>query len=142
RAEQEAAKLRRRQQAAQLAANVVQQGSNLVTAVSEIFAANAGIPIVGIINAGVAIASMFAAFATAKSQASQLTNRRAFKGGPMDDYLRGRSSGFVSRGGQSDIPGRGDGFRVEGTDLVIGGDEFLMNERESRANAPFLAAMN
>lgn len=142
-AEKEAAKLRRRQQAAQLAANLAQQGSNLVTAVSEIFAANAGIPLVGIINAGVAIASMFASFASAKSQAQSAVGRRAYKGGALEDYLgRKRTSGFVKRGGQSDIPGRGNGYRVMGTDLVFGGDEFMMNENESRANAKFLTAMN
>src|SRR5690606_21290157 len=142
-AEKEAAKLRRGQQAAQLAANLVQQGSNLATAVTQIFTANAGIPIVGIINAGVAIAAMFAAFAKAKSQAQTAVSQRAYKGGPLHDYLGGeRRSGFVKRGGASDKPGRGNGYRVEGTGLVFGGDEFMMNEDDSRIHDKFLTAMN
>lgn len=142
-ARKEAEKLRRRQNAIEIADNLVKQGSNLATAVTEIFAANAGIPIVGIIQAGLAITAMFSAFNRAKSQAQAVISQRAFEGGPLEDYLGGkRRSGFVKRGGQSDKPGRGNGYRVQGTDLVIGGDEFLMNEDESRIHDKFLTAMN
>ena len=134
RAQKEADKLRKRQQANQLAANLVKQGSNLATAVTEIISANAGIPIIGILNAGIAISAMFAAFKQAKAQARGVVGQRAYKGGVMGDYLdqsRKRRSGFVKRGGMSDIPGRGDGYSVEGTDLVIGANEFMMNEKTS-----------
>lgn len=142
-AEQKAAELRRKQQSAQLIANTIKQASNLATAVSEIFASNAGIPIVGIIQAGISIAAMFAAFASAKSQAQSAVSQRAYKGGPLDDYLGGkRRSGFVKRGGTSDKPGRGSGYRIMGTDVVVGGDEFMMNEDDSRVHDKFLTAMN
>src|SRR5690606_24555805 len=90
--------------------------------------------VVGLAIAGLAIPTFLALFRAAQSQARAAVGvgQRAYKGGPLAEYLGGRRSGFVDRGGRSDIPGRGDGYRVQGTDLVIGGDEFLMNERTSR----------
>lgn len=140
-AQRKAEQLRRRAQAAQLAANAAQQISNLITSATEILKAHAGIPLAGLAVAALGISTMYSLFSQARAQATSVT--RAYKGGPMEDYLGGkRRSGFVNRGGQSDKPGRGDGYRVEGTNLVIGADEFMMNEDESRRHSKFLTAMN
>lgn len=137
-------RLEQQQMRAQLAADAARQISNMVTGVTSLLAAEASKGIVGVGIAALAIPTFLALFRAAQSQARAAVGigQRAYKGGPMGDYLGGRRSGFVDRGGRSDIPGRGDGYRVQGTDLVIGGDEFLMNERTSRKQERFMGLMN
>jgi hypothetical protein len=140
-AQKEAEKLQRRQQAVALAANAIKQGSNLLTAITEIFKTTVGIPFAGIGMAIAAIGSMWGLYAQAKAQTSSSVGQRAYKGGRIGGYFE-RDSGFVKKGGRSDIPGRGDGYRILGTDTVVGGDEFFLNEGTSRAHEDFLSYMN
>lgn len=137
-------RLEQQQMRAQLAADAARQISNMVTGVTSLLATEASKGVVGIGIAALAIPTFLALFRAAQSQARAAVGigQRAYKGGPLADYLGGRRSGFVDRGGRSDIPGHGDGYRVQGTDLVIGGDEFLMNERTSRKQERFMNLMN
>lgn len=144
RALQERQRLEQQQMRAQLAADAARQISNMVTGVTSLLAAEASKGVLGIGIAALAIPTFLALFRAAQSQAQAAVGSvsRAYKGGPLAEYLGGRRSGFVDKGGRSDIPGRGDGYRVEGTNLVIGGDEFLMNEKTSRRQEGFMNLMN
>ena len=137
-------RLEQQQMRAQLAADAARQISNMVTGVTSLLATEASKGVIGIGIAALAIPTFLALFRAAQSQAraAVVVGQRAYRGGPLAEYLGGRRSGFVDRGGRSDIPGRGDGYRVQGTDLVIGGDEFLMNERTSRKQERFMGLMN
>lgn len=117
-----------------------EQIGSLITASANIYKAFSALGPIGVALSIAAIGLMFSTFIATKARAKQAT--RAYKGGALSDYLGNRNSDFVSPGGPSDIPGRGDGYRVEGTNLLIGGDEFLMSEGPAREHAKFLRKMN
>ena len=141
----ESKKLRKQALREELASNLISQGSNLALTVAKTFSANASLPFgVGLAISLFQIAAMFASFAKFKSQIKAL-DQSAYQGGSLTDYLQPgeRSEGFVSRGGSSDRPGHGGrGYKVLGTNLRIGGDEFLMNDRASQKHHLFLSDMN
>ncbi len=120
----------------QLAVDGAQQISALATAVAGIFSKSAtalgpfGIPI-----AIAAIVSMFALFRNYKNQVKALSTS-AYKGGKISDYL------LPGETAKSDRPGYGEGHRVEGTNLKIGADEFLVNAVTTSKHLPFLNEFN
>lgn len=122
----------------QLIADSIQQASSLATAVSKIFAANAGIPIVGIIQAIASITTLFALFSKFKSQASSAAapETRAYRGGKLD-----RDYGFVNTQGRTDRFG-GKGHRIEDSNLIVGGKEFINKEEISTKHSKFLYDLN
>ena len=134
---QERAGLQRKLAQQQLIADSLQQASSLATAVSKIFAANAGIPIAGIVTALASISTMFALFARFKSQArAAATEVRAYRGGALDkDY------GFVNTQGRTDKFG-GRGHKVEDSNLILGGKEFVNKEEVSVEHRKFLYELN
>lgn len=123
------------------ALETVEQVSSLITASANIFQAFSAIPIVGVPLAIAAIGLMFGTFIATKARASQAS--RAFKGGPLANYLAGeRDGGFVNPGGPSDIPGRGNGIPVGDTGLVLGSDEFVVSEGPAKEHADHLKRLN
>src|SRR5690625_7824187 len=60
-----------------------------------------------------------------------------------ESNIRGiRDSGWVDKGGRSDIPGRGRGHMVEGSNLILGGNEWVTNEDTARRQHRFLSLMD
>lgn len=128
----------------QLIIDELSQASTLATTVPIIFkkGVESGTLIVGIVSAIAAIASMFALFASFKAKAKSLASSnsvKAFTGGALEDYQE--KSGWVNKNGRTDKRG-GRGHRVEDSDLVLGGYEFVTNEDTSQRHGRFLEAMN
>jgi hypothetical protein len=88
----------------------------------------AGIPI-----ALAVIASMIGIFSKINNSSKKL-----YTGGPLDQE---GVTGFVNKSGRSDRNG-GRGHRVEDSNLVLGGKEFVVNESTSMKHAAFLEALN
>ena len=123
------------------AIETVEQVGSLITASANIFQAFSAIPIVGVPLAIAAIATMFGTFIATKARASAAS--RAFKGGPLANYLAGeRNTDFISPGGPSDVIGRGDGIPIGNTGVVVGGDEFLIAEGPAKEHTGFLRKLN
>jgi hypothetical protein len=128
----------------QLASDLLAQGSSIATGIAGILATSGSLgPIAGPILAAAAIISFLAIFKKYKAASKAAASEKAYKGGSLADYLHGeRDSGFVSRNGQSDIPGRGKGMRVEGTNLVLGAKEFVVSEGPAQKYQHLLEAIN
>lgn len=121
---------------AETAIQAAQQVGALITAVANITASGSKFGLLGIPLIAAAVISMFALFRNYKSQAKSITSQTAYKGGLIGDYLN------PGQTAKSDRPGRGIGHRVEGTNLSVGADEFLINAVATSGNMPFLKAFN
>lgn len=131
-AEKERVKLRKQQLKAQLASDSIQQLSGMVTMASGILAQSGKLgPILGPILAAAAIFSMTQLYKNYKSEAKALTSERAFKGGPVDQFLGGRSDKYGGRG-----------HKVEDSNLVLGGDEFIIRGQTTKKQRSFLESLN
>jgi hypothetical protein len=118
---------------AQLILDTAVQASNLITASTEIFAALAGIPFVGIPLAIATIALMTGAFVTAKVKAFQLVNdqKQSFgEGGTIDGKPH-------TQGGQKYVSIDGSGGVVE-----LEGGEHVTRKRQAMKYATLLDAIN
>ncbi len=128
-------KLRKKQLAQQLIQDSIQQGSSIVTMASNILA-SPGVSLLGPAGIPVAlavIASFLGIFS--KIKASQ---KKLYTGGSLDQE---GVTGFVNKSGRSDRNG-GRGHKVEDSNLVLGGREFVVNESTSMKHAAFLEALN
>lgn len=126
--EKQAADLRDKAQKRALAAEIIAQVSNTVSAVAKIWNANAGIPIVGAIIAGAQIAAMFAAIAAARQKAKASAVERLYTGGEIP-------------WGRTDEDGK-RGYMIEGTNIMVGGGEFVTNRAVTKENREFLKRLN
>jgi hypothetical protein len=127
----------------QLIADTAAQASNIVTSVSGILASAGKLgPILGPILAAAGILSIISLFRRYKSDAKNLASQKAYKGGSLSNYMGDRDSGPVAPGASSDLPGRGNGLRVEGTNLRIGGDEYLVRASSAKKYADILPQIN
>ena len=128
----------------QLIADTASQASNLVTSITGILSGAGKLgPILGPILAAAGILSIISLFRRYKSESKNLASQRAYKGGSLANYMTGeRDSGMVAPGASSDQPGKGRGLRVEGTDLVIGGDEYLVRASSAKKYAAILDQIN
>lgn len=139
--EKEALAEQRKIQKQRNAIDTAEQIGSLITASANIYKSFSPLGPFGVALAIAAIGTMFGTFAATKIRASRAA--RAFKGGPLGNYLNGdRSGGFIAPGGASDIPGRGDGYRIEGTNMRVGGDEFIVSEGPAREHGKFLKKLN
>lgn len=131
-AEKERVKLRKQQLKARLASDATAQLSGLATMASNILAHAGKLgPILGPILAAAGILAMTQIFKNYKAEAKALTSERAFTGGPVDQFLAGRSD---RQGGR--------GHRVEDSNLIIGGDEYIVRGSTTAKNRPFLDGFN
>ena len=126
--------IQKQQLKVQTALQAAEQISSLATAVAGIFSKSAGA--LGVFGIPIAIAGIVSLFALFKSYKNQVKSLTAYKGGKISDYLE------PGQTASSDRPGYGRGHRVEGTNLRIGADEFLVNAVSTSSNLPFLRAFN
>lgn len=135
-ADKEAQELQKKRAKAELVQNIATQISNLTTAAAKVFSATSGIPFIGIPLALGFIASMYGAFKAFKSQAK--ADIKLYSGAErVGDYF-----GYVKRGHESDIPGRGRGHRIEGTNVVLGGNEMVSTEEAARVQGELFMDVN
>jgi len=133
-AQAEREKLQRKAAKQKLIQDAAAQASSLTTGVANIIAAESAKGLLGIAFALTAIIGIFAMFKRFKAEANKET--RVYRGGRLKDY------GFVNKRGRTDVPGRGRGHRVEDSNLVLGGAEFVSSEDISRENERFLSNLN
>lgn len=126
-ARQEALKQQARAQRTQILIDTATQASSLVTSSANIFKSLSALGPIGVGLAIATIATLFGAFAATKAQALQATKL----------YTGGR----VPLGGHDDRNG-GKGHRVEGTNLVVGAGEWVINRKASDKHNSFLNALN
>ena len=126
--------LLKKQHNQQVAQEIAQQVVSLGTAAANFFASGAKFgPIIGITMASAAIGAMFAIMKATRSRASQTSKN--FTGGVLD-----LASGQVDRHGSNDQYGRG--YAIEGTNKIIGGNEFIVKQSKSIKDLDFLKAYN
>lgn len=127
---------------AQLVNDLVQQSSSLITASAGIFKAMSSIPFVGVPLAIGFIATMFAAFAKSKIDASKAA--KLYKGtGRIDEHFKTKT--YV--GSKSDLYGNGyavtDADTGEDMGVRISGKEPLINEAVGQGvNRSFFESLN
>ena len=128
-------KLRKKQLAQQLLQDAIQQGSSITSMAANILA-SPGVSLLGPAGIPVAlltIAAMIGIFS--KIKASQ---KKLYSGGSLQ---QDGVTGFVNKQGRTDRNG-GRGHAVEDSNLVLGGEEFVVNGRTSMKHAAFLEALN
>lgn len=134
-AAEEEKKIRKDQLTQQLVQDELRIASSLAVAIANIIqweTATKGF--LGIITAGIGIIGAIALFSKYKSQVSKLED-----GGSL---LGVRNSGFVNRSfGRSDRFG-GRGHRIEDSNVVVGGSEFIINEEDSLAFPTIIEHIN
>ena len=126
--EKKGQELREKAAKRELAANIASQIANTGAAVAKIFNANAGIPILGAVLAGIQIAAMFATIAAARQKAKAAATEKLFTGGMLPF-------------GKSDENG-GTGYKIQGTNFEVGGGEFILNRKVTQRHLPFVKALN
>lgn len=112
-----------------------QQVQALITAVANITKDGSKLGIFGIPLIAAGIISLFAIYRNFRAQAKSL-GQTAYKGGKISDYLE------PGQTAKSDRPGYGRGHKVEGTNLSIGADEYLINAVTTSKNIDFLDRLN
>jgi len=127
--------LRKKEIRQKLAADNLQQGSSLITSSANIIQAFSPLGGAGIALAAVSIAAMIALFIKTRAQAYELANESAYTGGPMTQFLNGKSD----RDGQRAyvvVNEKGESV------LNLGGNETIVNASASSKYKAELAAMN
>ncbi len=128
-------KLRKKQLAQQLLQDGIQQASSIASMAANVLA-SPGVSLLGPAGIPIAIATI-AAFIGIISKIKS-SSKKLYTGGPLDQE---GVTGFVNKQGRSDRNG-GRGHRVEDSNLVLGGKEFVVNENTSMRHADFLEALN
>lgn len=129
--------LQRQQQRAQAFIESAQQAGALAVAVANIIKDSSKFGLAGVLAAGGAILSMFGIWKKYKAQAAASAGFEAlYTGGRIKDYMK---PGVTPK---SDRPGRGSGHRIEGTNLVVGADEWLLNAITSKKQDRFIQGLN
>ena len=132
--ERERAQLLERQRRQQIAQESAQQAAAIGTAVANFMASGAKFgPVVGLSLAATAIAGMFSIIRAAKSQTQDVV--KMHEGGALDLH-----SGFVKKHGRNDKYQKG--YRIEGTNKEVGGNEFIIRQSLALKDQEFLEAYN
>lgn len=139
-AEKEKTRLKKKQLEQQLIFDEIAQASALTTAVAQIIESTSGIPIVGIVLAGLAIASMVALFDQYKSQVNSLSGLREGLNPSHDRVERSGGRGFKIKG-RSHEQG-GEIYRQNGTIWEAEKDEILIGTKASIKHDKFLFNLN
>ena len=140
-AEEERDRLRRKALNAQLVADGLAQTSALATAAAQLIAANASIPVVGLVIAGGLLATMLSLFATFKQNAASATQLREGINPIADKSIHSKGKGFTISSGKH---GSGkDAMFVQREKIYFAEDnEILMGTRASEANPQFYKNAN
>jgi hypothetical protein len=134
-------KIQKEAQRRQIIADTAIQAQSLITASIQIIKGFANIPIVGLPLGIAAVASLLGFFAKTKADALKATK---LSGGAekISDYF-----GFGQRHGETDLEGRGDGYRLvdqrtgKPTNVIISGREMLLPESISLPNEQFFQSL-
>lgn len=139
-AQKERERLQRQQARAQLLIDTASQVSSLVTMAANVLKAESGKGLLGVPFALAAIAAMIGIFSSFKAQAKSAggADVRLASGGSVADSGAG---GFVNTSGRTDRNGA-RGHRVEDSNLILGGNEFVVGEGPANQHAEFLKALN
>lgn len=129
-AQKEAEKLKKKQLAQQLINDSISQGSSIVTMATNISERTSLLGPAGIPVALATIAAFLAIIS--KIKASQ---KKLYTGGALED------SGFVNLNGRTDKNG-GRGHRIEDSNIVVGGKEFIVAEGPAQKHRELLEAIN
>lgn len=128
----------------QAAIETATQAASLITTSIEIYKGFAGLPFgLGIPLAIAAIGSLFSFFAATKINAAKATRLYTGTGdGQIRDFF-----GFANKHGESDLPGKGLGYRLydertkSPTNVIISGKEMMLPESISLPHAQFFSSL-
>jgi tape measure domain-containing protein len=128
-AEAKAKQLRDKALRLQLLQDTAQQVSNTAVAVTNIVKNTSAIPVVGILLAAIQIGSLFALLSASRQKAkAEAASTKFFKGGKIPMF-------------RSDENGM-RGNRIEGTNMEVGGNEFVVNRKVTNEHEGFLQRLN
>ena len=117
----------------QLILETITQAASLVSASAQIFNSFASLPFgVGIPIAAGVVAAMIGSFIALKVKAFQAVDQRFSDGGLIPSE---------KNGGRSDKYG-GRGHRVEDTNIILGGGEFVMNAKDTAEHLDLMERIN
>jgi hypothetical protein len=134
RAADEEKKIRKEQLTQQLIADELSAASAIATGIAGLIGKELGTKgILGLITAGIGVIGMIALYSKYKSQVKGLTKLE--HGGSLQD------SGFVNLRGRTDKFGR-PGHRIEDSNIVVGGSEYITNEIDSQRYENVLTRVN
>lgn len=125
-AEQKNRELQAKQTRFQLLQDTATQVSGIATSVVNIIKGTSAIPFVGIALAAVQVAALFALLASARAQSRAAT--RLHTGGRIP-------------WGKTDEDGK-QGYMIEDTGVMVGGNEWVINRKVSDEHDPFLKKLN
>lgn len=149
-AQEEAAKRKKEALRLQLITEGAQQASSIATAIAQLITGWSSLPFgvgvaIGLAQAGILIATIASMRARIKASTAQKLFKGNFLGRVLpeerDEHRSARSSGMVHRYGRTDRNG-GKGYKVLGTDLEIGGDEYLLNGVTTSKQMTFMDKLN
>jgi hypothetical protein len=118
------------------AIQAAQQVGALVTAVANMVKSGSTLGVFGLPLIAASVIGLFAMYKNYKNQVKAINAQAAYRGGKVSDYLENGETAY------SDRPGYGKGHRVQGTNLSIGADEFIMNAGTTEKQLPFLRKLN
>ena len=109
----------------QLLQDTAQQASGIATSVVNIIKGTSAVPFVGIALAAIQVAALFALIASARAQAKAAT--KLYKGGKIPL-------------GKDDE--HGTGYKIEGTNIEVGGGEFVLRRKVVDKHETFIEKLN
>ena len=128
-AETKARQLREKALRLQLLQDTAQQVSNTAVSVTNIIKNTSSIPFVGLLLAAIQIGSLFALLASSRQKAkAEAANTKFFRGGKIPMF-RTDENGMT-------------GNRIEGTNIEVGGNEFVVNRKVTNEHENFLTRLN
>lgn len=115
-----------------------QQAGAIATAVANLIQHGTKYGIAGLFAGAAAVIQLFAIWKNYRTQAKALSasEESLYTGGLIKDHMKPGETP------KSDRPGLGKGHKIEGTNLRVGADEFLMNAVSTSKNLRFLHEMN
>jgi len=141
RLQNEREKLQREAQKRQIIADAITQSQSLITSSINIIKGFSHIPVVGLPLGIAAVGALLAFFVKTKIEALKAT--KLYSGADkVSDHF-----GFGERHGDSDLPGRGSGYRLMNertgrpTNVIISGKEMLLPESVSLPNSEFFHSL-
>lgn len=128
-AETKARQLREKALRLQLLQDTAQQVSNTAVSVTNIIKNTSTIPFVGILLAAIQIGSLFALLSASRQKAkAEAASTKFFRGGKIPMF-------------RTDENGM-EGNRIEGTNIEVGGNEFVVNRKVTNEHEQFLTRLN
>lgn len=128
-AETKAQQLRQKALRLQLLQDTAQQVSNTAVSVTNIIKNTSTIPFVGILLAAIQIGSLFALLSSSRQKAkAEAASNKFYRGGKIPMF-RTDEGGF-------------EGNKIEGTNIEVGGGEFVLNRKATAEHGDFMESLN